>query len=133
VRTEELVIAFPPGHALATGAPTRFSGLREEPFVSLPEDSGLRATLAEAAGVSPRVPFEARDYRRIAELVRHGLGVALMPRSLAGDVTASLNPPLAQTIRLVRRKGRQTRAACVCRERLNVWSARISPQGPLPA
>ncbi|HET6501106.1 MAG TPA: LysR family transcriptional regulator, partial [Amycolatopsis sp.] len=106
--TEELVIAFPPGHELATGAPVRFSALREEPFVSLPEDSGLRATLTEAAGSAgfvPRVPFEARDYRRIAELVRHGLGVALMPRSSAGDVTASLDPPLTRTVWLIRRKG----------------------------
>ena len=58
-----------------------------------------------------RVPFEARSYRTIGDLVRQGLGVALMPRSLAGDHAVSVAPSMHRTVWLIRRKGRQTRAA----------------------
>ncbi|HVV10005.1 LysR substrate-binding domain-containing protein [Amycolatopsis sp.] len=64
------------------------------------------------------------DHDEIGELVRHGLGVALMPRSLAGDAVCSLNPPLRREVWLIRRKGRSSQAARACREKLTEWSAR---------
>jgi LysR family transcriptional regulator, transcription activator of glutamate synthase operon len=122
--SEDLVIAVPPEHPLAGRGSVRFPSLRDEPFVSLPVDSDLRAILERAAGFTPRVPFEVRDYRRIAELVRHGLGVALMPRSLAGDLAVALDPPLPRKVWLIGRKGRQTAAARACRDHLATWPAR---------
>ena len=48
--------------------------------------TGLRAVLdrhAAAAGFTPHVPFETTSLPRLRDLVAHGLGVALVARSVA--------------------------------------------------
>lgn len=66
------------------GRSVRLVRYRDEPFVCLPEGSGLRAILDVAAaedGFTPRVPFEAADPAGIRELVSSGLGAALLAES----------------------------------------------------
>ncbi|HEV3068588.1 MAG TPA: LysR family transcriptional regulator [Streptosporangiaceae bacterium] len=83
---ESLVLVTPLGHPLAAGRGAALAAAREEPFVCLPADSGLRAILTGAAaaeGFVPRVEFETYSPASIRELVSAGLGVALLARSAA--------------------------------------------------
>jgi DNA-binding transcriptional LysR family regulator len=92
--TDELVLVTAPDHPLAGTDPLPLAALRDEPFVCLPADSGLRAILdrlAAEAGFTPRVPFESSHLPRLRDLAAHGLGVALVARSVA----EAPGPPLA--------------------------------------
>jgi len=83
---DELVLVTAPGHPTAGGGPLDITALRDDPFVCLPADSGLRAILdrlAAAAGFTPDVPFETTNLPRLRDMVAHGLGVALVARSVA--------------------------------------------------
>jgi DNA-binding transcriptional LysR family regulator len=75
--------------------------LTEYPVISLPVGTGLRSTLdaaCAAAGVRPRIAFEATSPLELAQLASHGLGVAILPQSMArgrADLHAMrLRPPL---------------------------------------
>ena len=84
--SDELVLATAPGHPTADAGPLGLAALRDDPFVCLPTGTGLRTVLhrhAEAAGFTPRVPFETTNLPRLRDLVAHGLGVALVARSVA--------------------------------------------------
>lgn len=84
---EQLLLALPPGHALAGGGSRLTLGeVRDEPFVSMPPGSGLRWILEDAArsaGFLPRVYFETHSLPAIRELVAAGLGVGLLSRTVA--------------------------------------------------
>lgn len=84
--TDELVLVTAPEHPTAGAAGMAIDALRDEPFVCLPAGTGLRAVLdrlAAAAGFTPHVPFETASLPRLRDLVAHGLGVALVARSVA--------------------------------------------------
>jgi DNA-binding transcriptional LysR family regulator len=92
--TDELVFVTAPDHRLAGTDPLPVAALRDEPFVCLPADSGLRAILdrlAAEAGFTPHVPFESTHLPRLRDLAAHGLGVALVARSVA----EAPGPPVA--------------------------------------
>ncbi|OXM74853.1 MULTISPECIES: LysR family transcriptional regulator [Amycolatopsis] len=60
--------------------------LRDRPLISLPAGTGLRARLDEACaarGLTPRIGFEARHPAVLADLAARGLGVAILPESVA--------------------------------------------------
>jgi DNA-binding transcriptional LysR family regulator len=84
--SEPMVIAVGKDHPLAGRATTTLAALRDQPFVTLPAGSGLR-TLVESvcvrAGFTPIIRAETDDLFLVAELVQHGLGIALLPRSVA--------------------------------------------------
>lgn len=72
---------------------TGLADVRDEPFVCLPERSGLREILdaaARRAGFVPRVEFETRSAAAVRELVAAGVGVAL----LAGSAARSPGAPV---------------------------------------
>jgi DNA-binding transcriptional LysR family regulator len=75
-----------PGHPLAGRRGVTLAQLAEEDFVDFPPGWGNR-TVADrafaAAGLDRRVPFEVTEFPSAAGLVRHGLGIAFMPRSAA--------------------------------------------------
>ncbi|MGI5128924.1 LysR family transcriptional regulator [Pseudonocardia sp. CA-107938] len=84
--TDELVLITAPEHPTATAGALPITALRDEPFVCLPPASGLRARLeqlAADAGFTPRIPFESASLPQLRDLVAHGLGVALLARSVA--------------------------------------------------
>ncbi len=90
---EQLVLVTPPEHRLAPTPRLALADLRDEPFVCLPPDSGLRTIVKEAAdaeGFEPSVPFETHGPNSIRELVSASLGVALLARSAA----SSPGPPV---------------------------------------
>ena len=75
-----------PDHPTASVGALGLAALRADPFVCLPVGTGLRTVLhrhAAAAGFTPHVPFETTSLPRLRDLVAHGLGVALVARSVA--------------------------------------------------
>ncbi|KMO73719.1 LysR family transcriptional regulator [Mycolicibacterium obuense] len=88
--TDEIIeAAVALDHPLRRRATVTLPELCELPLISLPVGTGLRSRLDEAcaaAGVRPRIGFEATNPQELADLARHGLGVAILPRSMArGD------------------------------------------------
>ena len=75
----------PPTTSLAADS-ARISQLRGEPFVTLTRGSALRRHIEEAcegAGFAARIALETTDPRLLCELVSHGLGVTIVPASIA--------------------------------------------------
>ncbi len=86
IATEPLVVAVPPDHPQAGAAAVSLSDLRDEPLVTLTPGTGLRTVLDSAcaeAGFDPRIAIAANDLGVLADLVAHGLGVALLPVTTA--------------------------------------------------
>ena len=85
--TEEVIeAAVGPRHPLAHRKSLRLHELASHPVISLPRGSGLRSRLDDAcarAGVVPRITFEATSPQELADLAVHGLGVAVLPQSMA--------------------------------------------------
>lgn len=78
-----LELVVPAGHRLATLAECRIEDLAEEPFVDFPIGFGNRTLVDRAfaaAGVGRRVTVEVIDISTGASFVRHGLGIAILPR-----------------------------------------------------
>lgn len=83
---EAISAAVSPGHALARNSSVALRELRDYPLISLPPGTGIRAHLDHAcasAGFSPRIAFEAGAPHMLARLAARGLGVAILPDSLA--------------------------------------------------
>ena len=84
--TEPLVVAVARDHPLAGEAEVTLRALRDAPIVTLTPGMGLRAVLESAcaeAGFTPQIQTQTDDLGVLADLVVHGLGVALLPRSTA--------------------------------------------------
>lgn len=94
VLSSERLVIITPVQSSNAGRPTRLADLHDCQFVCLPEGSGLRAILvnaAQRAGFTPKVQFEAADPAGIRALVSAGLGVAL----LAESASTVEGPPIA--------------------------------------
>src|SRR4029077_11075254 len=89
LQRERFVVALPAGHLLARGrCPLEACRLAPEPFVQVPRDRspGLHdkiTRLTAAAGFAPHVAQEAIQMQTVVSLVSSGLGVALVPSSVA--------------------------------------------------
>jgi len=82
VEVEELICALPESHPLADRDSIRLAELRDEDFVSLPDDQGsiLQSTmysLCVTAGFRPRVAQIAPDSSTVLALVAAGAGVTI--------------------------------------------------------
>ena len=121
LRDEELVLATPPEHPLARRRRVPTEALAGEPLVAYGAESALRNELL-ALAPGGRIVAEANDHETLRELTARGLGVTLMPRSIAaqhGDRLAirPLIPPQALPVSLLWRAGeRPTPAARAFRE-----------------
>jgi DNA-binding transcriptional LysR family regulator len=83
---EPLVAAVPHGHPLAPRTRIGQRSLARHAIVSMPRGTGVRAALdhaCTAAGIDATVAFEAGDPRVVAQLATRGLGVAVLPASVA--------------------------------------------------
>lgn len=83
---EDLVVVVAPQHPLAGSASLSLQAMLAEPVIAFKSGSGLRRALDEAcvaAGLSLHVSFESGDVNTIRALAAEGLGVALLPRSIA--------------------------------------------------
>jgi len=114
VTDERLVAAVGHDHPLGTRRSLPVRALRDLPLISLPRGTGLRRLLDEAcaaAGFSPRIAMEAGDPGVLARLAARGLGVAIVPASLAAARAEELQaipidrPELRGALALAWRKG----------------------------
>jgi len=83
---QPIVAAVGHQHGLANRGTVTLADLAGHPLISLPRGSGLRARIDEAfaaAGLAPRVAFEASSPEVVADLAAYGLGVAFLPGPFA--------------------------------------------------
>jgi len=91
---EPLVAAVARGDPLANRRTVGLRRLVQRPLVGMPRGTGLRAALDDAcatAGVEADVAFEAGDPGVVAQLAERGLGVAILPASVAEAHRATLH------------------------------------------
>jgi len=94
---EELVAAVPPGHPLAGRETVTIASLRDVPLVCLPRGTGVRAALdaaCAAAGFEPRIVFEASALPMVVTMAAQGLGLAVVPASVANTANAPVMVPI---------------------------------------
>ncbi len=92
---EELVVAVPPGHPLASAGTITIKALRDVPLVCLPRGTGVRAALdaaCAAAGFEPRIVFEASALPMVVAMAAQGLGLAVVPASVANTANTANAP-----------------------------------------
>ncbi|MEV6010022.1 LysR family transcriptional regulator [Streptomyces sp. NPDC051976] len=83
---DALVAAVAPADPLAARASVPLAALADRPLITLPRGTGLRAAVdagCAAAGFRPRIGFEAGNPEVLASLAAEGLGVALLPATMA--------------------------------------------------
>ncbi|MFL6075876.1 MAG: LysR family transcriptional regulator [Mycobacteriales bacterium] len=101
VADEPFVAAVAPGDPLAGRTTVAFGTLAAgRDLICLPRGTGVRARLDEAyaaAGLPPRIAFEATDPAVVAHLAARGLGVAVLPRSLV-----AAHPDTLRAVEIIR-------------------------------
>ena len=117
-----LELVVPVSHRLADASTIAIEQLANEPFVDFPSGYGTRTAVDEAfadAGTDREVVLECFDVRAAADFVAHGLGIAVLPRTLAFDQHAvrvvnlnhpGLTWPLSVAVSTVRPAARPTQA-----------------------
>lgn len=97
ILTEDILVAVPPDHPLKCRAGEnsqsrsslpriQLSELREEPFLLLKPGQRLRQTaenLFQHAGIKPTIKLESRNIETVHCLVAAGMGVSLIPETVA--------------------------------------------------
>ena len=129
---EDLVIIAPLDHPLARVKRVRVERLGGEPLVTYAPGSALREALL-ALVPEGRVVAEANDLESVRELTARGLGVSVMPHSVAAShgerlAIRPLTPRRAVPVSLVWRAGeRLTPAAQAFREHVLAASRCVNP------
>ena len=116
---EELVLAVPPAHPLASRRQIAVADLRDVPLVMFREGYDLRSSTeaaCRAAGFAPTFALEGGEMDGVLRLTAAGVGAAIVPSIVVepgGPLRAvRIAPPLTRTIGLAhRRERRLSRAA----------------------
>lgn len=85
---DELVIAAPRAHPVAVGGPVKFADVLDIEFVCMSRASSnfvFLRDMAKLTGKSPRVRIHAHTFEALLTMVQAGVGVALVPRSVAAE------------------------------------------------
>jgi DNA-binding transcriptional LysR family regulator len=88
VACEDLVVVSPPEHPLADRPAVHLEELRQFSFVDFDVGWGTRSLIDEAfqaAGITRRTDFDVTDVETVVDLVSRGLGIALLPETVAGS------------------------------------------------
>jgi DNA-binding transcriptional LysR family regulator len=83
---EDYLLAVPAGHRLASaGKPLALAEAAGEPLVVVPGALSTQALFAacEERGIRPHVVLDADNLEAVRRMVERGLGVALLPRTMA--------------------------------------------------
>jgi DNA-binding transcriptional LysR family regulator len=84
--TDELVVALAVGHPLAAEERVSFDQLASEDLIAYRENSAIRRRLERKMadhGIAPRNAFICTEMAAVRALASRGLGLAVMPRSVA--------------------------------------------------
>lgn len=84
IDSEPMLLAVAAGHRLAGRADVELAALADEDFADGPKPWGTRVAVDRAfaaAGVERRVTLEVNSVETLAEFVRHGLAIAILPAS----------------------------------------------------
>jgi DNA-binding transcriptional LysR family regulator len=120
--TYPMELVLPAGHRLAAAPVVRIADLADEQFVDFPAGYGNRRVVDRAfaaAGVDRQVALEVIDISTGASFVRHGLGIAILPRFAVPDevdlvvrpvADADLDWPLGVATSAIRAPGAAARA-----------------------
>ncbi|MGW1129657.1 LysR family transcriptional regulator [Streptomyces sp. NPDC002526] len=110
---EDLVLITAPGHPLAKAGRTLIKDLADEPFVDFRAGTGLETAvrrLAAHCGLERRITCDVTQIRLLVDLVRAGIGVAIVPRRIGEDAglpcVAIRQPEPGRTVLLVGRAPR---------------------------
>ncbi|MEH3129137.1 MAG: LysR family transcriptional regulator [Mycolicibacterium neoaurum] len=124
VTDEAVVAAVAAHHPLAGRATLPVAELSDHRLISLPVGTGLRTRLDNAcadAGITANVAFEATSPLELADLGAHGLGVAILPESMArnrpGLHAVDLDPALRGRLVWAWRRDMSGPAARLLRDR----------------
>ena len=93
IACEHLVVVHSDAFPLRPGRPVRLSELGQFRFVDFEPDWGTRKLIDDAfldAGIERRTGFEVNDLDTLLDLVSQGLGIALVPESIAAARGAAL-------------------------------------------
>jgi DNA-binding transcriptional LysR family regulator len=93
VSTEPLLVVCHPAHPLAARRSVTLEEIADDAFIDFTPGWGNRAVVDRAfaaAGLDRQVPFEVADFASAAALVRHGLGIAFLPISVAAAAAPGL-------------------------------------------
>jgi DNA-binding transcriptional LysR family regulator len=101
ITTDEVCVLIPTGHRLHATATVTPEDLREEGFIMEKTQCTLRFMKMagfEPGKVKPSIRYQASDNATILAMVREGLGITLMPRTvlpkkLEGVVALPFDPP----------------------------------------
>jgi DNA-binding transcriptional LysR family regulator len=112
---ERLVLAMAPNDELAARKRVPFSDLRDRPLVAFRPGAAVRSTVDRAladAGVAPPMAFETNDLSMMRAVVARGLGVAVVPETVAewagpGLAWRPLSPSLRRSVAFVWRRARR--------------------------
>lgn len=91
---EPFLAVTAPSDPLAVGDTIALADLTGLPLMALPKGTGLRSALDAgfaSVGATPRIAFEAADPNVLVQLAIRGLGVAIVPWSLARYHAADLH------------------------------------------
>jgi DNA-binding transcriptional LysR family regulator len=83
---EEFVVALPVGHVLCARSRVTFEELAAEDLIAYRDNSALRRRLERtmaARGLEPRNAFVCTEMAAVRALASKGLGIAVIPRSVA--------------------------------------------------
>jgi DNA-binding transcriptional LysR family regulator len=100
---EPLVAAVAHGHPLAGRRSIGVARLREQTLISMPRGTGIRTILDDgcaAVGFRPQVTLEANSPPMLAQLAARGLGVAILPQSVAAAYPDELHALAVERPRL---------------------------------
>ncbi len=133
-----LVLVVPADHRLAGRSGVGIAELAAEDFVDFPVGYGNRTVVDRAfttVGVQRNVVLEVTDVTTGADFVRHGLGIAILPRSVVSETPhlsvltiddADLLWPLAVAVSSTRSLSAATRAM------LELFEGRVPDTGVEP-
>lgn len=85
---DELILVVPVNHPIAAHASLRFAAALELDFICMSRASSNYAFLqdiSQTLGRSPNVRIHAHTFDAVLSLVSDGVGIALVPRSVAAD------------------------------------------------
>jgi DNA-binding transcriptional LysR family regulator len=90
-RAEAMMAVLPSGHPLAKKREIRLPALANEPFVIFPRQAGVSlfddvTAACQRSGFDPIIGHEAPQISSVANLVSAGLGLSIVPASIAAQI-----------------------------------------------